>query len=284
MLNALLGRKVGMTQVFGPNGTVIPVTVIEAGPCVVTQVKTVARDGYEAVQIGFEQRTTKNVTRAELGHLGHSLPMLKAQRRRLQAYQQQQRGQTKTETEEESAESESEQGESAVSVENAPKADKQIRKLLKIQANNRQRRPGPVLGPFRFLREVGVQAGSSSESIELGAQFDVSLFKDGETVDIVGTSKGKGFQGGVKRHGFRGGPKTHGQSDRHRAPGSIGSGTTPGRVLKGTRMAGRMGNERVTIKKLQVVQADPERNLLVVKGSVPGANGGLLMIKKHVKR
>ena len=103
-------------------------------------------------------------------------------------------------------------------------------------------------------------------------------------MDIVGTSKGKGFQGGVKRHGFRGGPKTHGQSDRTRAPGSIGSGTTPGRVLKGTRMAGRMGNERVTAKKLEVIQADPERNLLVVKGSVPGANGGLLMIKKHVMR
>jgi large subunit ribosomal protein L3 len=101
-------------------------------------------------------------------------------------------------------------------------------------------------------------------------------------VDIVGTSKGKGFQGVMKRHGFGGGPRTHGQSDRMRAPGSIGSGTTPGRVLKGTRMAGRMGNARVTVKKLQVVQSDPERNLLLVKGSVPGANGGLLTIKKHV--
>jgi large subunit ribosomal protein L3 len=110
------------------------------------------------------------------------------------------------------------------------------------------------------------------------------LFTVGESVDVVGTSKGKGFQGGVKRHGFSGGPKTHGQSDRTRAPGSIGSGTTPGRVLKGTRMAGRMGNARVTAKKLQVIQSDPERNLLLVKGSVPGANGGLLMIKKHVMR
>ena len=126
-----------------------------------------------------------------------------------------------------------------------------------------------------------MQSGTSTEGLELGKSFDASLFKVGESVDIVGTSKGKGFAGGVKRHGFAGGPKTHGQSDRHRAPGSIGSGTTPGRVLKGTRMAGHMGNARVTLKKLQVIQADPERNLILVKGSVPGANGGLLMIKKH---
>jgi large subunit ribosomal protein L3 len=130
---------------------------------------------------------------------------------------------------------------------------------------------------------VELQEGVAAENLELGKQFDTSLFVVGESVDIVGTSKGKGFQGGVKRHGFRGGPKTHGQSDRTRAPGSIGSGTTPGRVLKGTRMAGHMGDDRVTIKKLQVIQTDPGRNLLVVKGSVPGANGGLLMIKKHVK-
>ncbi|GER87546.1 hypothetical protein KDW_17080 [Dictyobacter vulcani] len=269
MLNALLGRKVGMTQVFGPNGTAIPVTIIEAGPCVITQVKTVARDGYEAVQLGFEQKATKNVTRPELGHLGHSLPLLKAQRKTLQTHQQEQRSEGATET---------------VEAENATatkKNSKQIQKLLKVQAN-RQRRPGPSLGPFRVLREVGLDTGT--EGVELGAAFDVSLFRDGESVDIVGTTKGKGFQGGVKRHGFSGGPKTHGQSDRHRAPGSIGSGTTPGRVLKGTRMAGQMGNVRVTAKKLQVLQADPERNLLVVKGSVPGANGGLLMIKKHVMR
>jgi large subunit ribosomal protein L3 len=263
MLSGLLGRKVGMTQVFGPNGTVIPVTVIEAGPCVVTQIKTVAHDGYEAVQIGFEQARLKSVTRPELGHLGHKLPLLKAQRKRLQEYQQKQKksseGEDKTEE----------------------NPDKQIAKLLKVQ-ENRQRRPGPELGPFKVLREVNLQAGASTEGLELGKTFDASLFSVGESVDIVGTSKGKGFQGGVKRHGFGGGPRTHGQSDRTRAPGSIGSGTTPGRVLKGTRMAGHMGNARVTIKKLQVIQADPERNLLLVKGSVPGANGGLLMIKKHV--
>ena len=279
MLNALLGRKVGMTQVFGPNGTVIPVTVIEAGPCIVTQIKTVANDGYEAVQLGFEQATLKNVTRPALGHLGHSLPLLRAQRRRLQAYQQEQR--TKSKTQSATAEG-SEQAETTS--EDAPeKKDKQIEKLLRVQ-EKRQRRPGPELGPFKVLREVEVQNGVASEKIELGKQFDASLFTAGESVDIVGTSKGKGFQGGVKRHGFSGGPKTHGQSDRTRAPGSIGSGTTPGRVLKGTRMAGHMGNARVTAKKLQVIQSDPERNLLLVKGSVPGANGGLLMIKKHVMR
>ncbi len=278
MLQALLGRKVGMTQVFGENGTVIPVTVIEVGPCVVTQIKTVAHDGYEAVQIGFEQATLKNATRPILGHLGHSLPLLKAQRKRLQTHQQEQRAKAKTDTPEGEAESAS-----TPSTEQPEKPDKQIRKLLKVQ-DKRQRRPGPELGPFKVLREVELQEGVATEKIELGKQFGVGLFTVGEAVDIVGTSKGKGFQGGVKRHGFSGGPKTHGQSDRTRAPGSIGSGTTPGRVLKGTRMAGHMGNARVTAKKLQVIQADPERNLLLVKGSVPGANGGLLTIKKHVMR
>ncbi|GHO53650.1 50S ribosomal protein L3 [Ktedonobacter sp. SOSP1-85] len=262
MLDALLGRKVGMTQVFGQNGTVIPVTVIEVGPCIVTQVKTVSRDGYEAVQIGFEETTLKHSTRPELGHLGHSLPLLKGQRKALQTHDQQAKSEENKEEE---------------------KQSKQVRKLLKIR-ENRQRRPGPELGPFKVLREVGLQEGVDLGSIELGHSFNASLFTDGEIVDIVGITKGKGFQGGVKRHGFRGGPRTHGQSDRLRAPGSIGSGTTPGRVLKGTRMAGRMGNARVTVKKLQIVQSDPERNLLVVKGSVPGANGGLLTIKKHVMR
>lgn len=271
MLSGLLGRKVGMTQVFGPNGTVIPVTVIEAGPCFVTQIKTTARDGYEAVQLGFEQVPVRKATRPELGHLGHSLPLLKGQRKRLQGYQQEQRNQKA--------------GEEATGDEKTAgaKKDRQIEKLLKV-SQNRQRRPGPELGPFKVLREVGLREGDGLEGVELGAKFDASLFAPGESVDVVGTSKGKGFQGGVKRWGFSGGPKTHGQSDRTRAPGSIGSGTTPGRVLKGTHMAGHMGNARVTMKKLQVVQADPERNLLLVKGSVPGANGSLLMIKKHVMR
>jgi large subunit ribosomal protein L3 len=270
MLSGLLGRKVGMTQVFGPNGAVTPVTVIEAGPCIVTQIKKkTASDKYDAVQIGFERKLVKRAVRPELGHLGHSLPLLKGQRKRLQAYQQEQRGKKNAE-----GDTEPEAG---------AKKDKQIEKLLKV-SQNRQRRPGPELGPFKVLREVKLQRGNSPDDIELGAKFDVSLFSVGEEVDIVGTSKGKGFQGGVKRWGFAGGPKTHGQSDRLRAPGSIGSGTTPGRVLKGTHMAGHMGDARVTVKSLQIIQADPERNLLVVKGSVPGANGGLLMIKKHVMR
>jgi large subunit ribosomal protein L3 len=272
MLNAILGRKIGMTQVFGPNGSVVPVTVIEAGPCVVTQIKTVARDGYEAAQIGFEAAKMKSATRPELGHLGHSLPLLKAQRKRLQSYQQEQRAKPKAQ-----------EGSESETPATPEKKDKQVEKLQRVQ-EKRQRRPGPELGPYKVLREVSLQEGVAAEKLELGKQFDVSLFTTGEPVDIVGTSKGKGFQGGVKRHGFRGGPKTHGQSDRTRAPGSIGSGTTPGRVLKGTRMAGRMGNARVTAKSLEVIQADPERNLLLVKGSVPGANGGLLMIKKHVMR
>jgi large subunit ribosomal protein L3 len=280
MLNALLGRKIGMTQVFGPNGTVIPVTVIEAGPCVVTQVKTVDHDGYNAVQIGFEQRPVNRATRPQLGHLGHSLPLLKAQRKRLQMHQQELKASGSQEGKD--AESSVEAAQEPVDEQrNESKPDKQIEKLLRIQ-QNRQRRPGPVIGPFRVIREVGLQRGITPDKVELGSLFDVGLFVNGEAVDIVGTSKGKGFQGVVKRHGFGGGPRTHGQSDRTRAPGSIGPGTTPGRVLKGTRMAGRMGNARITVKKLQIIQADPERNLLVVKGSVPGANGGLLMIRKHV--
>jgi len=176
MLNALLGRKVGMTQVFGPNGTVIPVTVIEAGPCIVTQIKTVAHDGYEAVQIGFEQTILKNVTRPALGHLGHSLPLLKAQRKRLQAYQQEQRAKSKAQSEE------SEKREAAAEA-GTEKKDKQIEKLLKVQ-EKRQRRPGPELGPFKFLREVELQEGVASEKVELGKQFDASLFTAGESVDI----------------------------------------------------------------------------------------------------
>ncbi|HEV2581097.1 MAG TPA: 50S ribosomal protein L3, partial [Ktedonobacteraceae bacterium] len=236
-----------------------------------TQIKKkTASDKYDAIQIGFEQKLARRATRPELGHLGHSLPLLKGQGKRLRAYQQSQRGKKAAEGETESEEA-------------GAKKDKQIEKLLRV-SQNRQRRPGPEVGPFKVLREVKLQEGNSPDDIELGEKFDVSLFRVGEEVDIVGTSKGKGFQGGVKRWGFAGGPKTHGQSDRTRAPGSIGSGTTPGRVLKGTHMAGRMGNAQITMKSLQVIQADPERNLLVVKGSVPGANGGLLMIKKHVMR
>ncbi|MCL4459406.1 MAG: 50S ribosomal protein L3 [Chloroflexi bacterium] len=205
MVEGILGRKVGMTRISDPTGIVMPVTVIEAGPCYVTQIKTVAKDGYEAVQLGFA--AAKRLNKPERGHL---------------------------------------------------------KKLLVL----------------RHLREIKAK---DIEPLQIGQKIDVGIFKAGELVDITGISKGKGFAGVVKRHHFAGGPKTHGQSDRHRAPGSIGATTTPGRVLKGTRMAGRMGHRRVTVQNLQVVQADPERNLLLVKGAVPGARNSLLLVKRARK-
>jgi large subunit ribosomal protein L3 len=201
----LLGRKLGMTQIFDEGGVVRAVTAIQAGPCTVTQIKTPDRDGYSAIQIGFGD--AKKLNKPETGHL-KDLPKL------------------------------------------------------------------------RHLREVRL---SSPGSYELGQKLDATLFEAGELVDVVGTSKGKGFAGGVKRHHFGGGPKTHGQSDRYRAPGSVGAGTTPGRVLKGTRMAGHMGDVRVTVQNLKVVEVDAGRNLLLVEGAVPGANNGLVFVRKAVK-
>ncbi len=209
MVHGMLGRKVGMMQVFTPNGEVIPVTVISAGPCVVTQVRTVERDGYEAVQLGFEEVPARKLTRPQQGHLKGAGVML------------------------------------------------------------------------RVLREFGAD---NPQEHTVGEVINVDLFRAGQKVDVSGTSKGRGFAGVVKRHGFRGGPKTHGQSDRHRAPGSIGAGTTPGRVWKGQKMAGRMGGKRVTVQNLEVVEVIPERNLLLVKGSVPGARNGLLHIRRAVKQ
>lgn len=209
-MKGIIGKKVGMTQVFTAKGEAVPVTVIEAGPCWVTQVKTPKRDGYSAVQLGFNEvdpkKAQRKLSKAERGHL------------------------------------------------------KDVR-------------------PLKVLREFRVDG----ETFEVGQKLDVSVFAEGEHVDITGTSKGKGFAGGMKRHNFRGGPKTHGQSDRQRSPGSIGSGTTPGRVLKGMRMAGHLGDEQVTVQNLEVVQVDPERNLLLVRGAVPGAKNGLLIIKQAVK-
>ncbi len=201
----LLGRKLGMTQIFDEGGVVRAVTAIQAGPCTVTQIKTPDRDGYSAIQIGFGD--AKKLNKSETGHL-KDLPKL------------------------------------------------------------------------RHLREVRL---SSPGSYELGQKLDATLFEAGELVDVIGTSKGKGFAGGVKRHHFGGGPKTHGQSDRFRAPGSVGAGTTPGRVLKGTRMAGHMGDVRVTVQNLKVVEVDADRNLLLVEGAVPGANNGLVFVRKAVK-
>ncbi|NNJ09445.1 50S ribosomal protein L3 [Chloroflexales bacterium ZM16-3] len=208
MISGLLGRKLGMMQVFSDKGEVIPVTVIAVGPCIVTQVRTVERDGYAAVQIGYEQVEPRKLTKPQQGHLKAANAML--------------------------------------------------RYLREFPADNPQEHtPGEVI--------------------------NVELFQPGQKIDISGTSKGRGFTGVVKRWGFHGGPKTHGQSDRHRAPGSIGAGTTPGRVWKGQKMAGRMGGKRITIQNLEVVEVLPEKNLLLVKGSVPGARTGLLEIRRAVK-
>ena len=198
-----------MTQVFDEHGEAVPVTVIEAGPCFVTQVKTLDRDGYEAVQLGFEQAKPQRLSGGEKGHLGRSsLPAL------------------------------------------------------------------------RHLREFRLREG---DEVEPGQRILVDVFEVGDRVDVVGSSKGRGFAGVVKRYGFRGGPKTHGQSDRQRAPGSIGATTSPGRVWKGQRMPGRTGGERVSAQNLRVELVDAERNLLAVRGSVPGFKGGIVMVKQARK-
>jgi large subunit ribosomal protein L3 len=201
MIKGTIGRKIGMTQLFQDNGEVV-VTAIEAGPCFVTQVKTEAKDGYNAVQLGFGE--TKRLNSPQKGHL-------------------------------------------------------------------------KGIGQFKYLRELSVE---DVEPVQVGQKIDVDMFKLGDLVDVTGVSKGKGFAGVVKRHHFAGGPKTHGQSDRHRAPGSVGATTSPGRVFKGTRMAGHMGDRRVTVRNLKVLDVDLARHLLLVKGAVPGSKKGLLLIKK----
>ncbi len=205
-MKGILGKKVGMTQIFDDIGEVIPVTIIEAGPCYVTQIKTKEKDGYQAIQLGFGE--TKRLNKPERGHLPKGVPDL------------------------------------------------------------------------RYLREFRIDDVSV---YELGQKIDAGTFSVGELVDVTGTSKGKGFAGVMKRHGFRGGPATHGQSDRARAPGSIGATSTPGRVWKGLRMAGHMGTQRTTVQGLEVALVDPERNLLAIKGAVPGSRGGLVIIKSAVK-
>ncbi|MDY6873123.1 MAG: 50S ribosomal protein L3 [Chloroflexota bacterium] len=204
MFKGLIGRKVGMTQIFDDDGIALPVTLIEAGPCYVTQVKSLDDDGYSAVQLGFDEVKPKRLTGGQLGHLERN-----------------------------------------------------------------------ELPPLKVLREFRI----SEPDVAEGDQLKVDLFEMGERVDIVGTSKGRGFAGVVKRYHFAGGPKTHGQSDRQRAPGSLGSGTTPGRVFKGKRGPGRMGNERVTSSNVRVVLVDAERNLIAVDGSVPGPKGGIVVVK-----
>ncbi|MCJ7514159.1 MAG: 50S ribosomal protein L3 [Anaerolineales bacterium] len=209
-MKGLIGKKVGMTQIFDASGAAKPVTLLEAGPCFVTQVRLPERDGYRAVQLGFGETKPRRMAAGELGHL---------------------------------------------------------------KKNN--------LPPLRHLREFRIQP---DEQVSEGDQVTVAVFAVGERVDVVAVSKGKGFQGAVKRHGFSGGPKTHGQSDRQRAPGSIGSTSTPGRVYKGTRMPGHMGSERVTSQNLRIEWVDTERNLLGVNGSIPGPRGGLVVIKAARKQ
>ncbi len=208
MLKGLIGKKIGMTQIFDEQGVAYPVTIIEAGPCYVTQVRSQERDGYVAIQLGYSEIHPKKLAAGELGHL---------------------------------------------------------------KANG--------LPPMKFLREF-----RSKETVNVGDKLTVEVFAVGEHVDVVGTSKGKGFAGAVKRYHFQGGKKTHGQSDRHRAPGSRSSGTTPGRVFKNSRGPGHMGSDRVTAQALKVVLVDAERNLLGVHGSVPGGKGGLVVIKEARKQ
>jgi len=207
-MKGLIGKKVGMTQIFDDSGGAVPVTIIEAGPCYVTQVRVVAHDGYAAVQLGFEEVKEQRLTGGQLGHLKKkNLPAL------------------------------------------------------------------------RYLKEFRTE-----EDLEEGTKLTVEVFEAGDRVDVIGKSKGRGFTGVVKRYGFAGGPRTHGQSDRLRAPGSIGSTSTPGRVFKGKRMPGRMGNAKVTAQNLLVSLVDPEKNLIAVRGSVPGPKGGLVVIKEARKQ
>lgn len=203
-VEGLLGKKLGMVQTFEGTGNVLGCTVLEAGPCTVTQIRTRERDGYEAVQLGYG--TKKRPNSPERGHLKAS-------------------------------------GASGL----------------------------------RHLREFRLDG---TDGVAVGQKLGADMFAVGDLVDVTGISKGRGFAGVVKRHGFHGGPKTHGQSDRHRAPGSIGSGTTPGRVLKGLRMAGHMGDRRVTIKNLRVVDVNVDRGIILVNGPVPGASNGLVMIRR----
>jgi large subunit ribosomal protein L3 len=208
-MKGLIGKKIGMTQIFDGEGHALPVTLIEAGPCYVTQVRLPEKDGYSAVQLGFDEAKPKRLTGGQLGHL---------------------------------------------------------------KRNN--------LPPLRFLREFRVK----NPEIKEGDQVTVATFAVGEHVDVSGYSKGKGFQGGVKRYHFKGGPKTHGASDRTRAPGSRGSTTTPGRVYKGARGPGHMGHDLVTASNIKIVLVDQERNLLGVNGAVPGPKGSLLVVKEARKQ
>lgn len=206
MVAGLLGKKLGMTQLYNEQGDVVPITLVQAGPCCVLQVKNQKTDGYSAIQISFEDKKEKVTTKAEIGH------------------------------------------------------------CLKAKTSAK-----------RFIREM--RSDNLDAEYELGQQLTVDVFEGIEKVDITGVSKGKGFAGVVKRYGFSGGPATHG-STTHRAPGSIGAGTSPGRVLKGKKMPGRMGGVKTTVRNLGIVKIDKNRNMLFVKGAIPGPNGSFIIIKK----
>jgi large subunit ribosomal protein L3 len=221
-MKSLLGKKIGMTQVIDDDGTVHPVTVIQAGPCYVTQIKTEQRDGYTAVQLGFEEVKERRLTQGQKGHLG----------------------------------------------------------ILKSNKKSSKSKKNANIPAVRHLKEFRTRRVNE---YAVGQVLTVEQFEVGDHVDVVGKSKGRGFAGVVKRHGFAGGSKTHGQSDRQRAPGSIGSTSNMGHVIKGISMAGRMGNDRVTSANIQVVRVDPERNLIAVRGSVPGAKGTLVTIRNAAK-
>jgi large subunit ribosomal protein L3 len=205
-MSGLIGKKIRMTQVFDDSGKSIPVTVINAGPCYVSQLKTEERDGYRAVQIGFSEAKEKHMNKPLVGHL--------------------------------------------------KKAD---------------------LKPLKYLREFDLPL---DQELKEGDELKVDMFTEGEEIVVTGSAKGRGFQGVMKRHGFHGANKTHGQSDRWRAPGSIGQSSDPSRVIKGMKMAGQMGNNRVTVPSVKVVKIDVERNLIFVKGPVPGGPNSIVEIKK----
>jgi large subunit ribosomal protein L3 len=205
MVTSLLGKKLGMSQLFTPEGKLVPITIIQADPCDIIQIKTVEKDGYSALQVGFEDKKRKRATKPELGHVAKA-----------------------------------------------------------------------GVEPKRFIREI---LSEDASQYELGQKLTLEVFNGISLVDIIGVSKGKGFAGVVKRWGFRGGPQTHG-STKHRGSGSIGAGTDPGRVIKGMRMAGRMGGKRSTMRNVSVVKIDGDRNLLFVKGAVPGPNGGYVFVQK----
>ena len=201
-INGIIGKKLGMSLIYDDAGKALPVTLVQAGPCTVTQVKTESKDGYDSVQVGFSD--SKKINSPQSGH---------------------------------------------------------------------QKRSG---GQFSILQEFGAE---DFDQIEVGQKFTTEIFEEDVKIKVTGTSKGRGFSGGVRRYGFKGGPKTHGQSDRHRAVGSIGAGSSPGRVWPGTRMPGRYGNEKMTVTGLSVAKIDNDNNILVIKGPVPGPNGSTLRIE-----